>query len=505
MLLTFGNVTLVGSMYVILWTSCTVACCLLLCIWFLQAKHVPTVPKPKSSLPIVGDLITAIRNNHRLHAWFEEVTQDLGNVTWSMSVPFHQYLVVFTPENVEYVLKTNFDNYVKGAGFNELYGVFLGDGIFTSDGKAWRTQRKITSHMFSHRSLRDKMATGMRHYALKAITFLDSHFGEELDLQQLFFRITFDVICDIAFGADTDTVLNPKLGNDENGVPTGFQLAADFDRTNVIVVERMQTPWWKINRFLGIRKEGEFKHCIKRMDRFVDSILDAELAPGAEAKGDLLSLFRAKEPDADRAYLRDVVMNMIIAGRDTTGWTLTIFFYLLSQHPRVEQKILEELDEVLGDEEPTMELLAQTEYLKAAIFEALRMYPSLPGNVKYAVEKDVLPDGTPVPAGCGMIFSTYIQGRQKQVWGEDANEYRPERFLGEKFSDFKFIAFHAGPRLCLGKDMAILEVRMVTAKLLRRYNFKLSPGHSMATDPSATFSFTHGMKMTFERRVKPSA
>jgi len=421
-------------------------------------------------------------------------------VTWSFSVPFFQLLVVFTPENVEYVLKKNFDNYVKGETFNQILAEFLGGGIFNSDGQAWRTQRKITSHMFSHRSLRDKMATNMRLHTLKAVTFLDGCLGKELDVQQLFFRLTFDSICDIAFGVDTDTILNPKLGNDENGVPTGFQLAADFDRTTMISARRFLTPWWKITRFLDVGLEGELRQCIERMNRFVYSIVDAQQAPGAEAKGDLLSLFRAKEPDADRTYLRNVALNVLLAGRDTTGWTLTILFYLLTQHPRVEQKILEELDEVLGDEEPTMELLAKTDYMKAAICETLRLYPPVPSNIKFAIEKDVLPDGTPVPAGCGVMFSPYIQGRQNTVWGEDAGEFRPERFLGEKFSDFKFISFHAGLRTCIGKDMAILETRIATAMLLRRYKFKLSPGHKFEMPLSATFSFTHGMKMTVQRR-----
>jgi fatty acid omega-hydroxylase len=182
-------------------------------------------------------------------------------------------------------------------------------------------------------------------------------------------------------------------------------------------------------------------------------------------------------------------------------------------HPIVEEKILTELTEVLAEsrggdcnrwteEAVDFEEAEKLVYLKAALAETLRLYPSVPEDFKYAVDDDVLPDGTVVPAGSTVTYSIYSVGRMKSVWGEDCMEFKPERWLsvqGNRFEPpkdgYKFVAFNAGPRTCLGKDLAYLQMKSVAAAVLIRYRLLPVPGHKVQQKMSLTLFMKYGLRV----------
>lgn len=161
-------------------------------------------------------------------------------------------------------------------------------------------------------------------------------------------------------------------------------------------------------------------------------------------------------------------------------------------------------------------------------FETLRLYPSVPNNQKYALKDDIWPDGTHVKAGTYVSWSSYAQGRSTKVWGEDAKEFHPERWLDEngnlkRESAGKWSAFHAGPRICLGnlnchhlysvtysispspflgQNLATLEALVCVSMLLRRYRFTLVPNQTVTYDISLTMPMKYGMKMFVGKRHK---
>lgn len=201
---------------------------------------------------------------------------------------------------------------------------------------------------------------------------------------------------------------------------------------------------------------------------------------------DFLSLFirdmpNAQKPGAellsdDEDTLRDVVMNFLIAGRDTTAQALSWTFFMLAQHPSISAKLRAELVSTFGEiAEPTFQGLQRLEYTQCVINEALRLYPSVPKNMKIALRPDTLPDGTFVPAGCMVSHVPYMMGRMQSIWGNDAREFRPERWLDKgATSNYEYPVFHAGPRECLGRRMANLEMKVCLAVLLRRYDLQLA-------------------------------
>ncbi|KAG0252874.1 Protein kinase alk2, partial [Linnemannia exigua] len=223
--------------------------------------------------------------------------------------------------------------------------------------------------------------------------------------------------------------------------------------------------------------------------------------------------------------LRDVFVNFMMAGRDTTAQALIWQFYCLMVNPRIMKNIVHEIDMVLegSTDKITYEVLMnELPYVKAVLHETLRLHPPVSKNVKQAVDDDILPDGTRIYKGEFIGYSNWCMGRNKAVWGVDAELFVPERWLASsdasppgvipsiplttnpttgrhispfgKFkpeSQFKFIAFNAGPRLCLGMTFAQLEAMSTTCILLQRYCFKLTPGHP---EPMVKGSITLPMK-----------
>ncbi|GMN43034.1 hypothetical protein TIFTF001_012237 [Ficus carica] len=190
-------------------------------------------------------------------------------------------------------------------------------------------------------------------------------------------------------------------------------------------------------------------------------------------------------------YLRDIILNFMIAGKDTSANTLSWFFYMLCKNPLVQEKVAQEVRDVIGGKAEdnkaniddvvaaiTDATLDQMHYLHAAMTETLRLFPAVPVDGRCADVDDILPDGFKVKKGDGVYYMAYAMGRMPYIWGEDAPEFRPERWLKDGIfqpeSPFKFIAFHAGPRICLGKDFAYRQMKILSIALLSFFRFKLA-------------------------------
>lgn len=138
-------------------------------------------------------------------------------------------------------------------------------------------------------------------------------------------------------------------------------------------------------------------------------------------------------------------------------------------------------------------------------YEVLRLHPSVPVNQKYALNDDVWPDGTQIRKGDYVMWSPWAEGRNEQVWGPDAKEFKPERWITaeghlRRETQGRWPAFHAGPRVCLGQNLATLEALVVIIMLLRRYEFTLVPGQEITYLVSLTHPMKNGMKLFVNKR-----
>ena len=143
-------------------------------------------------------------------------------------------------------------------------------------------------------------------------------------------------------------------------------------------------------------------------------------------------------------------------------------------------------------------------YANAIFSETLRLHPSVPKNIKQAVVDEVLPDGTIVPKGCMVVWSPYVMGRTESIWGPDAKKFNPDRWLNTSrvYTAFENPAFNAGPRVCLGKNLAELEGVFVLVSLIQEYKISVLRDQKITYATSLTLPMRYGLKCMIEHRNK---
>ncbi|GMG16772.1 unnamed protein product [Phytophthora fragariaefolia] len=482
----------------------------------------------RDSLPFLGETWAAIKHANCYYDWESEWTEQMEGRPWLFDVLGRpSEFVVGRPELIEDVLVTHADSFGKGEFVREMLSDLVGDGIFAVDGHKWMRQRKTASNLFSMRELRESMAAVVQENVL-TLNKIFQHAMEEdqsLDIFQVFTRFTFEVISEIAFGV--------KLGGlateSEHPVETAFNFAQQR------IFERFLEPtwWWKLQRWLDVGGERELKKHVQIIDDTCYNIISRSMADWQvksnveenggsstdteklQQKRNVISLFldgvssndANAEEQLDPKYLRDIVLSFMIAGRDSTAAALSWFFYTLTQHPEVEAKIRQEIQSKLPQlingtiSSPSMTQVNELVYLEAVLKEALRLYPATPSNIREALQDVVLCDGTVVKAGEAVSWSSYSMGRMPHVWGPDAKEFNPERWLDQAtgklvaVSPLKYTLFNAGPRACLGAKLAMMELKITAASVLSKYHLTIIPGQSITYRLGLALAMKNGFKV----------
>ncbi|TMW62627.1 hypothetical protein Poli38472_005245 [Pythium oligandrum] len=221
-----------------------------------------------------------------------------------------------------------------------------------------------------------------------------------------------------------------------------------------------------------------------------------------ESKRNLIALFlQHVDSNVNPQFLRDVVMGFLIAGRDTTAQTLSWCLYCINDRPEIYQRLQDELqDQLQRMTAPTIDQVQSLVFMEAVLKETLRLYPPVPFNWKTAIEDTTLSDGTRIPKGTSVAFPSYALGRMTTVWGPGALMFKPGRWLNEKtgklrqVSPFQFPAFHAGPRICLGRNLALLEMKLVLVGLLSHgLKIDLEPGQPVTYGSGITLPLKPGL------------
>jgi len=467
--------------------------------WLL--KDVPII----GCLPLFGVLISEVLKAKHLD-FAAGIHEKFGKTFCSHTYLGPWWIMTTNPKNVEYMLSGNFKNYPKGSFMTDKLGDLLGHGIFNADGQNWLHQRKTASQMFTQKLFKEHIwvvvnrnATKLRDIMLEAADSVDA--GQPLDVFNLMNRFTLDTIGEIGFGK--------SIGSLEDSTSPFLK---SFDRAQQIVFFRFLFAGWKVLRWMGWGFESETAEHFNVLDGYSRNVVrelrdrianEAGQTPtGAdfEARKSFVGLFLADaakkgaEPTED--YLRDLVLNFLIAGRDTTAQALSWTIYCLCNHPEIARKARDEIREVCGVKGPDYDDVNRLPYLQAIIHEVLRLYPSVPINPKFPDNDDTLPDGTFVPRGTAVFYNSYAMGRCKSIWGEDAKEFRPERWLEMTTmpSNYSYPVFHAGPRECLGRRLAQVEMKTCLAMLLPVLSFELAvPASEITTDCQLTIGMATGL------------
>ncbi|KAG1331670.1 Cytochrome P450 94C1 [Cocos nucifera] len=397
------------------------------------------------------------------------------------------------------MLKSRFDNYPKGKPFSSILGDFLGRGIFNVDGDLWRFQRTLASAELGSMSVRSfSFRTVSSEVRRRLLPLLNSaaRTGQVLDFQDVFRRFAFDNICKISFGLDPGCL--------QLSLPTP-EFAAAFDTASRMSAWRAAATVpavWKAKRILNLGSERELRRAIRLLDLLAEEVIRQRRKLGFSSSHDLLSRFMSSVDD-DR-YLRDIVISFMLAGRDTVSSALTSFFMLLSRHPAVPSNICSEIEQVTGSGGggggggaaiTSYDQLREMHYMQAALYESMRLYPPVQFNSKFSVDDDILPDGTFVSRGTRVTYHAYAMGRMEELWGTDCGEFRPERWLKNgvfaRENPFKYPVFQGGLRVCLGKEMALMEMKTVIASVVQGFEVEM-------VDRSRPPKFSPGLTASLE-------
>ncbi|MBL8133398.1 MAG: cytochrome P450 [Anaerolineae bacterium] len=435
-------------------------------------------------------LVGSMRDFTRDSLGFMADMRRYGDLASFMYGPFRLY-IANAAEPIHEVLVTKAEKFYKSANLKRVLDPLLGQGIFTSDGEFWKKQRRLVQPAFHTRRVGSYGAVMVGY----ATDMLDSwRDGEALDVDHAMTQLTMRIISKILFDAD--------VGDDARTISAAVTDALHVvnDRMNRFFAAPRSIPTAENRRYYG---------AIDRLNALIYRFI-AERRSSGEDKGDVLSmLLQAQEDDGARMsdeQVRSEAMTLFGAGHETTAVALTWTWYLLSQHPEVEARLHEEVDRVLAGRAPDISDLPHLVYTEQIIKEAMRLYPPAWGSSRDSIDAVEIA-GYTLPRRSTVIIPIHAIHRDPRYWSAPEH-FDPDRFApdAEKLiTRYAYLPFGAGPRVCIGNALAMMEAKLVLAAVAGRFTLDLAPGHQVVPERVFTLRPKYGMKMIVRQRENAPA
>src|ERR1700728_2276966 len=426
-------------------------------------------------------------------AMFRNPVQVLSSYNETFGDTFRIYLgglkeaiVTIDPAVIQHVLKTNAENYQKSEIQVKRMGHFLGKGLLTTHGEAWRTQRRLIQTGFDRKQL-DVLSSIMQDSLAESLRDFDRQIRVgPVDIYPRLMKITFAMVARSLFGArlkDEDIDL----------VSQTICTVQEF-----IVRQTLQpylNPWFAVSGEL--RKHEDMR---ARADAILLEYIKKRRnePPGHDL---LQTLMDARYSDgegmSDELILSES-MQLLVAGHETSSNALSWLLYLLSSRPDCLEKVRQEFDSVLGEAPLSYTDVPKFEFTTQVIQEGLRLYPPFWMIDREAIADDRVGD-IEIPRGSTVIVYVYGAHHAPRYW-DNPESFDPERFIkgSEKLrTPFTYLPFGGGPRVCIGNQYAMLQILMILSELLRRYDFELVPGQEIEERAMVILRPKNGIKMRF--------
>jgi cytochrome P450 len=369
-------------------------------------------------------------------------------------------------ENIKTILGTKMDDWpIDGPRLLSTLLVLGPDSIFTSNGELWHRARSMLRPSFVRDQVADLQCFDRHIRNMLAAIPAD---GATFDMQDLLFDMTMDSSTDFLLGYSTN-LLNKAS-------PEAQQFVRDFEYAG-----RESAKKSRLGPILYHLPHRKLRKAVQGLREYVRFYLKRATAE-KEAKGGkvkdrsyvfLDELLKAEPPED---YTVDQILSILIAGRDTTATAMSSVFYFLARNPNAVEKLRAEIASV-GEEVPTWEQLKHMKYLNNVIKEALRLFSPVATNSRAANKETVLPrgggeDGSQpilVPKGTPVRWTSHGLHRNKDVFGPDADEFRPERWDSDLRVSWEYIPFSGGPRICLGQQFALTQIAYTLFRFFRTF------------------------------------
>lgn len=428
-------------------------------------------------------------------SFFTQCARTYGDVV-RLQLPFRPILLFNRPDLIEQVLVTQAANFIKHFGLR-MFRPILGDGLVTSEGEFWRTQRKLAAPAFQGSRLpdyaRDMIESTER--TLDGWNAKSSSPAEERivrDVHADLMELTLEIACRTLFG--TDAWPEPHA--------VGVAMHESLRAIEVRFGRLFPIPdWFPTPSNLRLRR------ALRTLNSVVASVIAMRRAsPDTDgAQGNLLSmLLRSRGDDGsgmtDR-QLTDEVRTILLAGHETTALALTYSLYLLAEHQGAQAALHEELSAALGDRPPTYADLAQLPYTTQVVAEAMRLYPPADVLGREAIS-DCTVNDVPVPRGTCVFMSQWVMHRDPRYFPDplrfDPNRWTPA--FQRSLPRFTYFPFGGGPRVCVGQAFASAEATLLLAAICRRFAFAPDPKFRLKLWPSITLRPRNGVRLLVTRR-----
>ena len=447
------------------------------------------LPPGPPELPFVGQSLRYIRDPIRLMM----EAAGYGDLVTLSTKPALVYLVNH-PDLIRDLVITNSRNIDRGPN-TEVMKLLCGNGLITAIGPDHLRQRRLIQSSL-HRDRVERYAQTMQEYAA-------SHQAgwrdcQRIDLGTELSLLTLRIVVKTLFGTE--------LADEVRRIGSAFALGNRYITTRANQPPRLRRWLHRLPLPFSVR----FKHAKTELDRIIYGII-AERRGFIESGDDLLSLLleaRFADDDADTVgtgltdeQVRDETVTMFAAGHETTAVSLIWTWYLLATHPDKQARFQAELDDVIGDRDPTLEDLPDLRFMDQVYAEALRMYPPIWFWGRMAFQPFDL-GGWHIPAGSFLLAPQLIAQRDGR-WFDGPLEFRPERWTPEFRADmprFAYFPFGGGPRRCIGDGFAMMEAKLILATIGKRWTLHHDPRHKAEVLPLISLRPKGGMPMYLERR-----
>ncbi len=410
---------------------------------------------------------------------------ELGDMV-EFPIPGQRVFFVNDPDAVSRILQGNHRAYGKDTLQYRSLRVVTGQGLLVSEGEEWLAGRRMVQPAFHHRTLEALGAQVAAAADRLLAAWAGRPDGSLVDVDEAMMHATLEVVGQALFSTDLGASAAELVG----------AVLVALDR----VAKRARSPLplplaWPSPGNLRLRA------AVATLDARVEEMVRVRRALGTAAGDDLLGLLLASAGTAGAAgaegerAVRDQVVTLIVAGHETVASALTWAWWLVSGDPAVAGRLATEAREVLGGRSVTLADYPHLPYARAVLDEALRLYPPAWVVTRRVLADDVLA-GTAVPAGSLVIVSPYALHRNPRVW-TDPGVFDPDRFLGAggRVPRLGYLPFGAGPRMCVGREFALVEGTLLMAAVAGRFSLGRLPGQRVRADPLVTVRPRGGLRL----------
>ena len=463
-------------------------------------RSVAALPGPRG-WPLIGNLLQF--DLPRLHRQFEDWA-DRHGPTYRLRLGRREVLVISDAETIAALLRDRPDTWRRMRPIEAVIREAGGHGVFSAEGDDWRRQRRLVMSAFDPGHLKRFYPSLQRVTERLMASWRDAaRRGEAIDLQASLMRYTVDVTTGLAFGVDLNTIDAPH------------PLQEHLDKLFPMLFRRVNLPfpYW---HYLRLPIDREYDRHLRRVHEAVRGFVQAarqrlqDEPARRERPTDLLeAMLAARDADGSALTEEEVagnVLTVLLAGEDTTANTLGWAIWLLHEHPDDWQALVAEVDAALGDARlpPSFDAARGLASIEASVGEAMRLKPVAPLLFMEANRETELA-GFRLPPGA-VVFCLMRRAALDARLAEDVADFRPGRWQdgADRAVQKASMPFGAGPRLCPGRYLALLEMKMVLGMLARNFEL-LEVGPEGGGAPGERMAFTMfpvGLKMRLAERAR---